>query len=1155
MNGRKGLSLVLSGAMMVSMLSFPAMAADTAAPEFPDAASSWASESIDRWGAAGVVNGDENGNFNPTASITRAELAQIFVNMFGLTEKAPNTYADLRGDEWYADAILKCTAAGIMQGDGVNANPTAMISRQETMVMFGRAMGVIPAENPDMSGFTDGASVADWAAGYMSPLAEMGIISGSGDGSIQPSVNIDRASTMALLDKAITVYINEPGEYSVDNQKGFVVVAANGEVKLTGKTAGVVVTAGCGTGTVKLSGITADTVKVDGTAAVSLEDGAAVETVSINAASSVTVASGVKVETMAVNADADVANAGTITTLEANSAADVKNTGTIRTLDAGAAVRVDNSGTISRAEIKADGVILDGRRPSAINVADGVKNPTDSEGNEIKDNTGNGGGGDYNPPSTETVGGIVGVNPVDQSDAPITEMPTITASAYKTVATGVITIDLSSSGAVPVHENAQHAKGSWVGFAIKAPEGVTSAYYTFGTEASDTASSSVELTTGDPSVGGGAEGEYYFVAFVNATAVTPKTHLTIDWDGQGETYAPQKYEINLASVKTNVQSLENVTTSLDKLPDGVSSSETGLSWDGSTALVSNGGSGALTQEQVKGMGGGGEYTVYYAVPQEGLEFDKIVRTVNGRNSEWALSSGTAADAGAGWWTKDESSYYFKWGAVFAQKNAQGIWEMTDNGKYEYTIRFVKDENVVASYSFTVDLSGYAIEQPGEKAVSTAEELTAALAECKGGETIRISGTIGSEEAYGLYTVDVPVIVEGGTVYGSFVLKKGASGSEFNGVTINNRGDDAGGEHRNAINAYVSGLTVDGCTFNSGSKFANGIMILPSSETVNYRITGNTFNGYQNGVEGWSTTAILITSGYTMSSKAFFEADEETSAETDMDNKADLAIITGNTFVGCKNDYTRNTLTGGTKIYCTANSASDNFRLSSGTEGSMFYVTGNVTRESDTTVPAGSTLTVAEGKTLTIDSGVALTVNGALAGTVVGKDSTSKLVLAEDSVYGDMKAGTYAWSEGAWKADAATVLQWALAYQYDPAYEYTNKPVIEGATVTYTGSLADFTDNAEEGNENPTRATADLARLLGAIWRVDEGKSVSVITYSDKAYTWNAESGRKGSNWENDGTTLISAVADAAKTGLSDGSESFSFTINSEEATLVLKVSG
>ena len=713
MNGKKGLSLVLSGAMMASMLSLPAMAANQTAPDFPDAANSWASESIDRWGAAGVVNGDENGDFNPTSSLTRAELAQIFVNMFGLTEKAPNTYADLRGDEWYADAILKCTAAGIMQGDGVNANPMALISRQETMVMFGRAMGVVPEENPDLSNFTDGSSVADWAAGYIAPLAEMGIISGSGDGSVQPSVNIDRASTMALLDKAITVYVNEPGEYTVDNADGFVVVNTDGEVKISGTTAGVVVTAGSETGTVSLSGVTADTVKVDGTAAVALENGSKVEIVTVNATSAVTVATGVKVDTMAINDDADVTNAGTITKLEANTAADVKNTGTITTLDANAAVRVDNSGTISKAVIEADGVILDGKKPTTVDVADGVKNPTDSKGNEIKDNTSSG-GGDYNPPSTETVGGIVGVNPVDQSGT-ITEMPTITASAYKTLATGIITIDLSSSDVVPVHENAQHTKGSWVGFAIKAPEGVTSAYYTFGTEASDTASSSVELTTGDPNVGGGAEGEYYFVAFVNATAVTPKTYLTIDWDGEGEKYAPQKYEINLASVKTDVQKLENVTTSLDKLPEGVQSSETGLAFDGSTALVSNGGSGTLTQEQVKGMGGGGEYTVYYAVPQEGLSFDKIIRTVNGKETTWNISSETGAEEGAGWWTKDEETtgnYYFKWGAVFAQKNAQGIWEMTDGGKYEYTLRFVDaNENVVATYSFTVDLSGYTISKP------------------------------------------------------------------------------------------------------------------------------------------------------------------------------------------------------------------------------------------------------------------------------------------------------------------------------------------------------------------------------------------------------------------------------------------------------------
>lgn len=92
----------------------------------------------------------------------------------------------------------------------------------------------------------------------------MGIISGSGDGSVQPSVNIDRPPPWLCWNKAITVYVNEPGEYTVDNANGFVVVNTDGEVKISGAAAGVVVTAGSETGTVSLSGVTADTVKVDG---------------------------------------------------------------------------------------------------------------------------------------------------------------------------------------------------------------------------------------------------------------------------------------------------------------------------------------------------------------------------------------------------------------------------------------------------------------------------------------------------------------------------------------------------------------------------------------------------------------------------------------------------------------------------------------------------------------------------------------------------------------------------------------------------------------------------------------------------------------------------------------------------------------------------
>ena len=125
---------------------------------------------------------------------------------------------------------------------------------------------------------------------------------------------------------------------------------------------------------------------------------------------------------------------------------------------------------------------------------------------------------------------------------------------------------------------------------------------------------------------------------------------------------------------------------------------------------------AFTVAQVAAMGGGGEYTVYYSVPQalgEGtLQFDKIARSVNGGKwNTWAMPSSTGADAGSGWWTKDGDNYYFKWGAVFAQQ-AEDAYQMKDGGVFDYTIAFLSNDgsqdNVVATCTFRIDLSGYPI---------------------------------------------------------------------------------------------------------------------------------------------------------------------------------------------------------------------------------------------------------------------------------------------------------------------------------------------------------------------------------------------------------------------------------------------------------------
>ena len=183
-----------------------------------------------------------------------------------------------------------------------------------------------------MSRFTDGAEVADWAAGYLAPLAEMGILTGVGDGSAAPAANIDRASMMALLDKAVVEYVNAPGEVAVDNANGFVVVnvaAGEGEVVLTGTAAGVVVASGTIGGKVVAKDLSAGTVKVDGAAAVSIEGKSDIGAVAVNAAASVEIAKTAKADTVAVNAAAEVTNNGAVKNLEVNAAAKVSNTGTV----------------------------------------------------------------------------------------------------------------------------------------------------------------------------------------------------------------------------------------------------------------------------------------------------------------------------------------------------------------------------------------------------------------------------------------------------------------------------------------------------------------------------------------------------------------------------------------------------------------------------------------------------------------------------------------------------------------------------------------------------------------------------------------------------------------------------------------------------------
>ena len=227
---RKILSLILVFAMTVSLLTVGTGAVE---PTYGDTAGHWAESSIERWSAYGIIQGS-NGQFDPNGQLTCAQLATILAKLLKLPAAKDAGFTDNTADAWYYDAINRCAAAGILNGNGDGTvTPDAPITRERAMVMLARALGIEPIRKPDLTKYTDAAQVSAYAQGYVAALIEAGIVGGVTADELAPQDNINRASTVTILDRAISTYADQAGETVKADGKGLVLVVAE-NVKITG---------------------------------------------------------------------------------------------------------------------------------------------------------------------------------------------------------------------------------------------------------------------------------------------------------------------------------------------------------------------------------------------------------------------------------------------------------------------------------------------------------------------------------------------------------------------------------------------------------------------------------------------------------------------------------------------------------------------------------------------------------------------------------------------------------------------------------------------------------------------------------------------------------------------------------------------------------
>jgi len=171
--------------------------------------------------AFGIMRGDNQNRFNPRASATRAEAAQLFSNLLQISSQetdsryfcvlslatapalADSTFNDVPTNADYAHAVNALAERGIFRGDASgNFNPNNSMTRAEAATLLVRLFVENEMEAQLTSNFTD-VPLTHWASSYIQTAFANGLISGYGDGRFGPNDAMTYNQALALLLRAL----------------------------------------------------------------------------------------------------------------------------------------------------------------------------------------------------------------------------------------------------------------------------------------------------------------------------------------------------------------------------------------------------------------------------------------------------------------------------------------------------------------------------------------------------------------------------------------------------------------------------------------------------------------------------------------------------------------------------------------------------------------------------------------------------------------------------------------------------------------------------------------------------------------------------------------------------------------------------------------
>lgn len=156
-----------------------------------------------------LTNGTTATTYSPYANLTRAQAASFIARALNLEAKGDVTFPDITNlDTTTQKEITALAEAGIVKGQNGKYNPTAKVTRSQLALMFARAYELQNDAKPGLTAdFSDIAAYDTETQNAIALMKELGIASGS-NGKFMPGNNATRAHMAKMLSNYIP-YVKE----------------------------------------------------------------------------------------------------------------------------------------------------------------------------------------------------------------------------------------------------------------------------------------------------------------------------------------------------------------------------------------------------------------------------------------------------------------------------------------------------------------------------------------------------------------------------------------------------------------------------------------------------------------------------------------------------------------------------------------------------------------------------------------------------------------------------------------------------------------------------------------------------------------------------------------------------------------------------------